>query len=47
MPKTIDGTAARFWMLISISRLYQRVLVGELLEVDRRADADRDARAAP
>ena len=38
----IEGTAARFWMLTSISRFHQLRVVGVLLEVDRGADADRD-----
>ncbi len=38
----IDGTAARFWMLSSITRFHQLVRVRVLLEEDRRADADRD-----
>ena len=41
----IEGTAARFWMLTSISRFHQRVAVGVLLEVDRGGDADRDDEA--
>ena len=39
-PKTIDGTAARLLMLTSM-RSVQPVLRGELLEIDRGGDADR------
>ena len=41
----MEGTAARFCRLTSISRLYQRSLVRELLEVERRRDAERHRHA--
>ena len=40
-PKTIDGTAARLLMLTSM-RSVSRFLRRELLEVDRRRDAERE-----
>ena len=38
----IEGTAARFWMLTSITRFHHLRVVRVLLEVDRGPDPHRD-----